>query len=132
MNEVYQTVTEYRQFIRSASVFPVDDATKTADYYKNTLGFKIRVLFGDPAFYAVVQREGVRIHLSEREDTRRKIEPCSVYIFVREIDDIYEEFRGKGVEMFSPPENQSYGMREFEMSDINGHFLVFGQSINKE
>ena len=132
MNEVYQTVTEYRQFIRSAPVFPVDDATKTADYYKNTLGFDIRVLFGDPAFYAVVQREGVRIHLSEREDTRRKIEPCSVYIFVCDIDNIYEEFRGKGVEMFSPPENQSYGMREFEMSDINGHFLVFGQAIKKK
>ncbi len=125
-------MSEQKRFVRAAPVFPVDDATKSAEYYKNTLGFEIRVLFGDPAFYAVVQREGVRIHLSEREDTSRKIEPCTVYVFVRDIDELYEEYNGKGVEMFSPPENQDYGMREFEMSDINGHFLVFGQTIEKK
>lgn len=124
-------MNEEKQFIRAAPVFPVDDATGTAEYYRDTLGFEVRVLFGDPPFYAVVQRESVRIHLSEREDTRRKIEPCSVYIFVRKIDELYDELKGKGVEMFSPPEDQPYGMREFEMSDINGHFLVFGEVIEK-
>jgi uncharacterized glyoxalase superfamily protein PhnB len=125
-------VNEQKQFRRAAPVFPVDDATKTANYYRDVLGFEIRFLVGDPPFYAAVQREGVRIHLSEREDTRRRIEPSIVYIFVSEIDELYEELRGKGVQMFSPPEDQAYGVREFEMSDINGHFLVFGQLLEKQ
>ncbi len=123
---------EQKRFVRCAPIFPVDNATKAAEYYRDTLGFEIKALFGDPAFYVVVQREEVRIHLSEREDTRRKIEPCSVYIFVREIDALYDELRGQGVQMFSPPENQPYGVREFEMSDLNGHFLVFGEVVDQK
>jgi uncharacterized glyoxalase superfamily protein PhnB len=122
-------LNEKKNFIRAAPVLPVDDATRTAEYYENTLGFEIRARIGDPPFYVVVQREGVRIHLSEREDTRRKIEPCTVYVFVREADALYAELHKRGVEMFSPPEDQAYGVREFEMSDVNGHFLVFGEVL---
>jgi uncharacterized glyoxalase superfamily protein PhnB len=117
------------RFQAVAPVFPVDNVAETAEYYRTTLGFKISVLYGDPPYYAIVDRDGVAIHLSEREDTSTPIERCAAYIKVDNADALYEEYEGRGIEMFSPPENQENGMREFELTDNSGHFLMFGQKI---
>ncbi len=117
------------RFRAAAPVFPVDNAAETAEFYRKTLGFKIKSLYGDPPYYAVVERDGVEIHLSEREDTSKSIDRCAVYVYVDDADSLYEEFVGKGLEMFAPPEDQENGMREFELTDNSGHFLMFGQKI---
>lgn len=117
-------------FIDSATVLPVDNVMDTAEYYRDALGFTIEFTYGDPPYYAIVNRDdAVTIHFSEREDTRSKIPPCSIYVLVADVDAVYEEYRSRGLEIFAPPEDQEYGMREFELSDVNGHFLVFGQHI---
>jgi uncharacterized glyoxalase superfamily protein PhnB len=108
---------------------PVDNAAETAEYYRSTLGFTIERLEGAPPYYGVVGRDGVSIHLSEREDTSKPIERCAVYVIVSEVDALYEEYARKGIKLFAPPENQDNGMREFELADMNGHFLTFGQKI---
>ena len=113
----------------AAPVLPVDNAVQTAEYYRTTLGFTIERLEGDPPYYAIVERDCVAIHLSEREDTSTPIERCAVYLHVSDADALYEEYQRKGIEMFAPPENQDNGMREFELADMNGHFLMFGQRI---
>jgi uncharacterized glyoxalase superfamily protein PhnB len=77
----------------------------------------------------VVVRNGVEVHLSEREDTSTPLERCAAYVYVDNADALYEEFEGKGIEMFAPPEDQDNGMREFELTDNSGHFLMFGQKI---
>jgi len=114
-------------FRRVAPVLPVDNAATTAEYYRAILGFKIEASYGDPPYYAIVGREGVEIHLSEREDTSKPIERCAVYVYVDNADSLFEEYGQKGIKMFSPPEDQDRGMREFELADLNGHFLTFGQ-----
>ncbi len=117
-------------FLACAAVLPVDNAIETAHYYRDTLGFEIAFKWGEPPYYAIVKRgKGVGIHLSEREDTTTKIQPCNVYIFVENVDAVYEEYKTRGLEMFAPPEDQDYGMREFEIRDVNGHFLTFGQKL---
>ena len=117
-------------FIACAPVLPVDNAVETAHYYRDTLGFEIAFTLGKPPYYTIVQRgEGVGIHFSEREDTTTKIQPCNVYIFVEDVNAVYEEYKTRGLEMFAPPEDQDYGMREFEIRDVNGHFLTFGQEL---
>lgn len=113
----------------AAPVLPVDNAVETAEYYRATLGFTVERMDGDPPYYAIVRRDDVAVHLSEREDTSRPIERCAIYVYVSNADAIYQEYTDKGVEMFAPPEDQDNGMREFELSDINGHFLIFGQKI---
>jgi uncharacterized glyoxalase superfamily protein PhnB len=112
--------------VEAAPVLSVDDAVETAEYYRDRLGFEIEFTWGNPPYYAIVKRGGVAIHFSEREDTSKKITPSMVYVFVEDVDEMYDELKQEGLEMFSPPENQDYGMREFELCDMNGHFLVFG------
>ena len=122
-------MTTKPEFSHSAPVLPVDNLKETAAYYKEVFGFEISFMWGDPAHYAVLKRDGVGVHLTEREDTRAKISPSTVYVFVDDVDAVYEELKAKGIEMFSPPETQEYGMREFEVSDPNGHFLIFGKGV---
>jgi uncharacterized glyoxalase superfamily protein PhnB len=117
------------RFHAAAPVFPVDNAAQTAEHYRKMLGFKVKQLYGLPPYYAIVERDGVEIHLSEREDTSTPLDRCAVYVYVDDADKLYEEFVGKGIEMFAPPENQENGMREFELTDNSGHFLMFGQKI---
>ena len=117
------------RFRAAAPVFPVDDATDAAEYYHEMLGFGVKQLYGKPPYYVIVERDGVEIHLSEREDTSTPIERCAVYVYVDDADALYEEFAGKGIKMFAPPENQENEMREFELTDNSGHFLMFGQKI---
>lgn len=117
-------------FLRIAPVLSVDNVFETAVFYREKLGFEIDFVYGDPPYYAMVKRgNNVSIHLSEREDTTKKIKPCHVYVFVSDVDAVYEEYRSKGLSIADPPEDQDYGMREFDLVGPNGHFLTFGQNI---
>lgn len=116
-------------FITSSPVLTVDDAEKTSEFYREVMGFRIERALGNPPYYVVVRRDGVSIHFSEREDVTVKIQPCHVYVLVRDVDAVYDELNSKGVRLFSPPENSDHGMREFEATDPNGHFLTFGQPV---
>jgi len=116
------------RFIHAAPVLPVDDINETIRFYRETLGFAVDFVYGDPPYYAIARRgEMVTVHFSEREDTSKPITPCNVYIFVEDVDALYSEYSERGIEMFSGPETQEWGMREFELPDLNGHFLTFGQ-----
>lgn len=116
-------------FLKTASVLPVDDVVATTDYYRDVFGFDIRSMSGDPPYYAIVERGDASIHFSQREDTSKKIPPCHVYIFVTDVDAVYDEYKARGLDIFTPPEDQDHGMREFEVMDLNGHFMTFGERV---
>jgi uncharacterized protein YecE (DUF72 family) len=103
-------------FSHAAPVLPVDNAVASAEFYRDQLGFQIEFMHGDPPYYAIVSRDNaVTIHFSEREDTSKKIHPCSVYIFVNDVEAVYEEYKSKGMKMFSPPEDQDTRARHTRM-----------------
>jgi uncharacterized glyoxalase superfamily protein PhnB len=111
-----------------APVLAVDNLTESIEYYREKLGFTVDFTWGDPPYYAVAKRgDAVSIHLSEREDTSAPIPPAYVYVFVSGVDALYEEYESKGVEIFQPPQDMDYGMREFDVHDLSGHFLTFGE-----
>ena len=116
-------------FTRCAPVLPVDNAIETVRFYEDELGFKTSFSHGDPPFYVIVKRGGVSVHLSEREDQSAEIEPCHVYISVSDVDAVYKACMSKDLEIATEPEDQDYGIREFDLIDPNGHFLTFGQDI---
>jgi len=113
-----------------APVLAVNDLTEAIEYYREKLGFAVDFTRGDPPYYAVAKRaDNVAIHLSEREDTTDPISPAYVYVFVSNVDALYAEYESKGVEIFQPPQDMEYGMREFDVHDLSGHFLTFGEKI---
>lgn len=110
-------------------VLPVDDLQTALEYYGESLGFPVSWMHGEPPHYAAVTRDNAMIHLSEREDTRIPIVPVSVYVVVRDVDALYEEYRKRGLDIFDPPQDQDNRMREFDVRDASGHYLTFGQAI---
>lgn len=47
----------------AATVFVVQDVLRAVEHYRDVLGFHTEFTYGEPTFYAGVERDGVVIHL---------------------------------------------------------------------
>ena len=115
-----------------APQFVVPDVIKTAEYYRDVLGFKILGYFPDPPVYAIVGRDNVEIHLGKGDtniaqgNVTRRSGGLDAYIFVKGVDDLFEEFRQRQVDIVEGPIDQIYGQREIMIRDCNGFTIGFG------
>ncbi len=111
------------QFIQGAPVLHVADVKATAAYYRDVLGFTSD--FGDEV-YAVVWRDNSAIHFVKGDRS-----PGGFHLFqwVRDVDACFREFRKRGAEIIGEPADRSYGIRDFNIRDLNGISIIFGQDI---
>ena len=114
------------QLAAAAPVLTVADATKSAEYYRDQLGFRVAFTDGEPVYYAIVERDDVRIHLMTAETAKRQTGQGSVYIFVHDVDALHIEFTTRGARIVGPPKDYPYGMRDFNVRDLDGNDLCFG------
>lgn len=119
------------QFSHAASIFPVEDPLATAKFYQQKLGFDITFTWGEPPDYVVTNREqAVNIHfVKKQDDFRPSKQHVSQYIFVHELDKLFQELVETGVEILQPVKTQEWGMREFNILDPNGFMLCFGTHV---
>ena len=47
-------------------------------------------------------------------------------MFVRDVDAVYAELAARGARIVKPPQNYDYGMRDFDLIDLDGNQLTFG------
>ena len=114
-------------FKQAVPVLASLDIGLTMEFYKQKLGFVSR--YQDES-YAVARREDMEIHFWKCED---KIFPenTSCYIYVSDVDALYEEMQNNGVvHPNSTIEDQPWGMREFAILDLDGNLIRFGQSLD--
>ncbi len=118
-------------FSHCANILPVKDIVRSIEFYKDKLGFEVNFTWNDPVEYAVLKRGDVGIHLSQREGcSDEQPTRSAIYIFVYDVDAVYEEFLARKIELPSPPVDQVYRMREFEVRDPDGHMLTFGKGLD--
>ena len=107
----------------------VKDAVKTAEYYKDVLGFRIIDYFHNPPVYAMVERDGFQIHFAQADtetlNTNEKLrkETTDFVIWVPEIDSFFEELTSKNANIVQEIVSRSYG-REFIIQDCNGYKIM--------
>lgn len=116
--------------------FVVKDVVKTAEYYRDSLGFEILgYFFEDPPVFAIVGRDGMNFHFGKIDeghemrvnaDIRRGI-GHDAYILTNDIQALFEEFSKKGVDIVEGPIQRAYDRIELVIRDCNGFQLVFGQ-----
>ena len=121
------------QFSHAASIFPVEDPMAAAKFYEQHLGFEITFTWGDPPDYVITQREeAVRIHFVKRQDN---FQPSSAhvaqYIFVYDVDRLYQVLVNSSVEIINPIGTREWGMRDFDIRDPNGFILCFGTHVGR-
>lgn len=121
-----------KQFSHAATVFHVKDPQSSARYYRDNLGFEITFEWGDPVDYVVTNREErVSIHFSRLADDDTRPFQASMYIFVHDVDALYEEFRDKSVAIHNVIGTRDYGMRDFDIRDPDGNMLCFGTGVER-
>lgn len=120
-------------------IFLVHDVVKTAEYYRDKLGFTFNRYWGEPPCFCIVWRDSVEIFLKGPEcpgqelvvrPNRSHSDAWDVYIRVTDADAMCAELRGKGVKIVREPENTVYEMREFEIKDINGYAICFAHDTS--
>lgn len=122
-------------FSHASPIFPVNHLADSLAFYRDKLGFELSFAWEEPATYAVIRRgEGVSIHLSQRDAPIENPQHSSasrpaLYIFVYDVDAIYEEWKQKGVQIQHAPADQDYGMRDFDVIDPDGYQLTIGKSL---
>jgi len=110
----------------AATIFMVRDVLKAVEHYRDVLGFRQKFVYGDPVFYGGVERDDVVIHLSANQ-TKRAPGGGAIYIFVTEVDALYAELKAKGAKTLNEPKSYPYGMRDFDVQDVDGNQISFGQ-----
>jgi predicted enzyme related to lactoylglutathione lyase len=119
-----------------APCFVVDDVVATANYYRDTLGFRYERFWSDPPSFCMVSRGGVIIMLTQLERPglmrpNHSVDPeggaWDAYVWVDDVDALYAEFTSRGVRIVRDICDQVYGCRDFDLEDCNGYRLCFGQ-----
>ncbi|MEM9026935.1 MAG: VOC family protein [Pseudomonadota bacterium] len=119
------------QLIRSAAVLQVRDVVASAKFYRESLGFTGHSLWGEPPCFGIVGRGTVTVFLDQiapdKEITLNHY--WAAYIYVEDVNALVDEFRNRGAEILREPEDQPYGCRDFDVRDLDGHVIAFGQDL---
>ena len=112
--------------VGAATVFVVTNIAKGTEHYRDVLGFAVTFEYGTPTFYACLCRDEVALHLLSASQTSRLSGNGGICVFVRDVDAVYAELAVRGARIVKPPQNYDYGMRDFDLIDLDGNQLTFG------
>ncbi|MBL8688342.1 MAG: VOC family protein [Rhodospirillaceae bacterium] len=112
-----------------ASVFTVAEVPPSLRFYVEKLGFTIDFQMGEPATYAIIERDAVQLHLMPKAQDPRGLGTSSIYVFTAGVDALHAHLVARGCPIEVAPENFSYGMREMSVRDPDGNRVTFGEEI---
>jgi uncharacterized glyoxalase superfamily protein PhnB len=112
-------------------VIAVPNLARSAAFYRDVLGFTVHEM-GDPG-WRWFERDACVILAGECPDA---MPPAALgdhsyfaYVQVEDIDALHAELTGRGVELIKPLRDEPWGMREFGVRTIDGHRMMFGESV---
>ena len=117
---------EHSMMVGAATVFVVSDLPKSVEYYRDALGFTVTFQYGNTTFYACLCRDEVALHLLSAREIKRLPGNGGICVFVRDVDGIHAELATRGANVIKPPQDYDYGMRDFNVVDLDGNQLTFG------
>jgi catechol 2,3-dioxygenase-like lactoylglutathione lyase family enzyme len=112
--------------VGAATVFVVTDIAQSLAHYRDALGFTADFEYGTPTFYVCLRRDEVALHLLAARETKRLPGHGAICVFVRDVDAVHAELTARGAKIVKPPQNYDYGMRDFDVVDLDGNHLTFG------
>jgi catechol 2,3-dioxygenase-like lactoylglutathione lyase family enzyme len=119
-------MAEPPMMVGAATVFVVSDMAKSIAHYRDVLGFAVAFEYGNPPSYACLCRDDVNLHLLAAHRTKRLPGNGGICVFVRDVDGVHAELARRGANVLKPPQDYDYGMRDFNVIDLDGNQLTFG------
>jgi predicted enzyme related to lactoylglutathione lyase len=120
----------------AAPQFTVPDVVRTAEYYRDVLGFTIDGYWADPPAFAIVHRDAVHLHFNHGGAgfvrAGRAPGAYDAYVNVTGVDALADDLRARGAEIIDGPETRVYGQREVVVRDCNGLVIAFGEAVDAQ
>jgi len=116
----------------STTVLTVRDIPASLAYYRDKLGFDVAFEYGMPTFYAGVCSGRVTLHLISASRTPRQPGHGAVAIDVDDVDALHADLVKRGAKVLKAPANYDYGLRDFDVADLDGNMLFFATEIPKD
>ncbi len=114
-----------------APIFQVSDIKRSLDYYTGALPFEVASQWADhpeeALRYAVLQNGNCEIHLTQATQPL----PGVAYFFVDGVTAFFEAARARNATISREIEDQPWEMREFEVADLDGNRLIFGEHLSR-
>jgi catechol 2,3-dioxygenase-like lactoylglutathione lyase family enzyme len=116
---------------RAVPIVFVADVQASAEFFRDTLGFSIEFLHGQPPFYGAVSRDGACVHLKfvhepvfaiGTEDSDGLI---MAFIEVENVKALYATYLAAGVTFGQKLKKQAWGGRDFIVRDLDGNGICF-------
>jgi catechol 2,3-dioxygenase-like lactoylglutathione lyase family enzyme len=113
-----------------AHVLAVRDLERSVRYFRDVLGFRIR--WEEASEWRLAERGQVRLMLGHCPDDLPAAAIGShnwfAYLDVDDVDRLHAELAAKGAQCTAPAD-RPYGTREIVVTTIDGHRIVFGQTM---
>ena len=129
--------------VKFASVTPnliVRDVAKSTAFYRDILGFEIKetVPANEPFVFVMLTHDGVPVFLNDRKAVEHEYAGAdqvtrggtAAMFFIISGVDAYHTAVASKVNVVMPLKTQFYGMREFAISDPDGHILTFAERVS--
>ena len=116
------------QITGHATVLHVKDMAAALAYYRDVLGFTVSFSWEDPPHYVCLCLGDCAIHLNSYQPPAAASVVC---IFCKGVDALYVELKQRGANIAEPIDDRPYGMRDFAITDTDGHRLIFGQGTSE-
>ena len=129
-----------RNLVSISPFFIVKDLQASISYYIERLGFELDFQgpVGDP-YYAGVSRDGIGIMLKailpdvlpRPNHTRHEWARWDAYIYTRDPDPLFDEFKQRGASFVKELSFIDDGLWGFEVTDADGYVLAFFRVRNE-
>ena len=115
----------------SITVFTVKDVMASLAYYRDRLGFDVAFEYGNPTFYVGLCSGEVTLHLIAASQTPRQPGHGAVSISVDDVDALHADLVKRGANVLKAPKDYDYGLRDFDVADLDGNMIFFGMESEK-
>lgn len=130
---------------RFTSVTPnllVRDVARSLSFYRDVLGFTIKesVPAAEPYVFVMLERDAAMVFLNDIKAAEEDYPPAAsmppggtvAMFFVIEGVDAFHDQVAPRATVIMPLKTQFYGMREFAVTDPDGHILTFAERVSGE
>ena len=119
------------RFMGAVPQFTVPDVVRTAEYYRDVLGFHIAGYWRTPPVFAIVRRDTVEVFFNRADGstvrTGRAEGAYDAYFHIAGVEAFAAELRASGADILEGPVIREYERRELVLRDCNGLVLAFGE-----
>lgn len=112
-------------------VLSVRDVTATIKYWQDILGFPAKWTWGDPPNHGGVSWQNIFIQFSLNPGHAISSKGSSIWIRVQRLGSLYRLHQEKKADIVAPLEQQPWGMAQYTIREINGHYVNFAGLVEE-